>query len=85
MNDHLTTLKILVDLSKADASSSDLCLAHEVSIATLKRFIAEARHMGALVESRKVGASWFYHLANWPQIRKTVTAWMSLEEARTFL
>ena len=85
MNDHLTTLKILVDLSKSDTSSAVLCSAHGVSIATLKRFIAEARHMGAVVESRKVGATWLYHLDNWSQIKKIVTSWMTLEENRSLV
>ena len=85
MNDHLTTLKILVDLSKSDTSSAVLCSVHGVSIATLKRFITEARHMGAVVESRKVGSVWLYHLDNWAQIKKIVTSWMTLEENRSLV
>lgn len=66
-------------------SAARLCEDHGVSLATLKRHLAELRHLGARIESYGGGrCPWHYRLRNWPEIEKTVSTWLRLERARSF-
>lgn len=63
-----------------------LCERHGVSVATLKRYIADLRHMGARIIVRGGGKNpWFYRLDNAEQCQKTVRAWLRLERERTLI
>ena len=84
-NSHLQTLEILEALSIAETDTATFCARFGVGPATIKRMIADARLYGAQVVSVKVGTRHFWRLDNWPQIAKTVTAWLALERARTYL
>lgn len=55
------------------------------SPAAVKRYLAEARHMGAIVETigGGTGNPWRYRLANWPEICARVGAWTVLESSRS--
>lgn len=64
-------------------SAADLCERHGVSLATLNRYIAELRHMGARIESVGGGKNpWFYRLNNADQVRNTIRRWLELERSR---
>lgn len=54
------------------------------SPASVKRYIAEARHMGAVIETIGGGAGngWRYQLTNWPEICARVGVWTVLESTR---
>jgi DNA-binding transcriptional ArsR family regulator len=78
----LTTMLILSEHPDG-LTADDLMTGMEVSRATLSRKIAEARHLGAKIESVRQGRRNIYRLANWTEIKKTVTRWIELEEQRT--
>ena len=77
------TLQVVQLLNGADLSAVELCQALRVSVATLKRYVADARHMGARIESYGGGRNpWFYRLNNWDQISARVGVWSRLEAER---
>lgn len=64
-------------------SATELCDMHGVSLATLKRHIADLRSMGARIEAIGGGKNpWFYRLNNAEQVSRTVRGWLILEVAR---
>jgi predicted DNA-binding transcriptional regulator YafY len=80
MNETRKMLKVLVMLGGGDLSAVDLAGCVGVSVVTLKRYIAEARGLGARVESYGGGRGpWFYRLLNWDQIRDQVELRVKLE------
>ena len=85
MSDLLKVLNVVISLSSSDRSSAVLCAEHAVSVPTLKRYIAEARHLGADITSVKSGSRWHFHLSNWDQCKKRVLTWAKLESEQTFL
>jgi hypothetical protein len=85
MSDLLKILNVVISLSLSDRSSAFLCVEQAVSVPTLKRYLAEARHLGADITSIKSGSRWHFHLANWDQCQKRVLSWAKLERERTFL
>ena len=54
------------------------------SPASVKRYLAEARRMGAVIETIGGGAGkvWRYQLTNWPAICARVGVWVVLESSR---
>lgn len=79
----LTTLQIIASLGVHSATAAELqSRAGGIGIATLKRHIAEARLLGANIESIKFGKSWCYHLKNKDEVRARVHTWLELETAR---
>lgn len=69
-------------------SAAELIERHGVSLATLNRYIAELRRMGARIQSSGGGKNpWHYRMLNREQCAKTVSRWLQLETARdlTFL
>lgn len=49
---------------------------------TTKRYIAEARHLGADVVAVRSGRGWIYVCRNDEQVRSTVAAWLERERLR---
>jgi biotin operon repressor len=84
-NPLLTTLQIMKALDGNPTSADDLCIAHGVSLATLKRHIAEARHLGAVIESRRKGKGWNYVFVNADACRRLMTIWLAREVERSVL
>jgi len=82
----LKTLEIIDTLNHyGPCSAATLMTMHTVSVATLKRHIAEARLLGADVASVKVGASWSFELLNGPKVMPLCKRWIELERGRTLL
>lgn len=77
-------LQLLTILAGEQASLIQLQAAlGGASPATVKRYLAEARHMGARIDSVGGGKNpWFYRLNNWPQICARVGVWTVLESTR---
>lgn len=79
----LTTLEIVSSLCVHSATAAELQSKFgSIGIATLKRHIAEARLLGANIESIKFGKSWCYHLKNKDEIRVRLFRWIELEKSR---
>lgn len=75
-------LEIIIALSKGNQSTESLCKAFEISTATLKRQIAEARHLGAKIEAVKNGKKSEYQLDNWKDCRVRTERWHELNTAQ---
>ena len=84
-NPLLEILEIVSMLAEKNASVSEIQEKFQISLPTIRRHIAEARHFGADIESIRQGAGWVYKLKNWPACQKIVTKWIELERARSFL
>lgn len=79
----LTTLNIISLLCDHSYSSAELQRRNEnMSIATLKRHIAEARSLGAKIESIKSGSTWCYHLKNKDAVLTRLNRWIELENSK---
>jgi predicted DNA-binding transcriptional regulator YafY len=82
-NPLLTTLEIVAALGDSPATAAELQAQFGgMSIATLKRHIAESRLLGADIESVKFGKSWTYQLNNKADIRVRLARWIDLEKTR---
>lgn len=79
----LKTLYLIRCLGSGALSSAELRAGLDVSLATLNRHLAEARHMGAQIDAVQGNRSWVYTLRNWPECAHTVQTWIELEEARS--
>lgn len=78
-----TTLNILNLLSEHSYSAAELQRRCDgISLATLKRHIAEGRELGAKIESLKSGSTWCYHLKNKDAIAVRLHIWLELESTR---
>jgi predicted DNA-binding transcriptional regulator YafY len=80
-----TTLKIIECLGESDFSSKALCEKFNISLATLKREISEARHLGAKIESYRSKNESLYRLKNWDACKKTTLRWIALQEKDSVL
>lgn len=78
----LQTLNIIMQLSKLNLSAIELCILNNLSIATVKREIAEARHLGAKISSIREGKEAKYKLENWESCKKRTEKWHELELKR---
>lgn len=85
MSELLKTLQIIRALGAGRLTSAELQEGMGMSRATLNRHLAEARHLGAQIQSVQGNRVWCYELTNWQECRKIVTRWIELEEARTVL
>lgn len=82
----LTTLKIIEALGIYDNwTAEELCRHFHISLATLKRSFAEARHLGAKIESYREGGTSYYRLKNWTACKQRVNTWMDLIEKNSVL
>jgi len=86
-NPLLTTLVIVREIATAQGSmgTADLVDRFGLSERSVKRYIAEARHLGADLQSRRASGRYVWHVDNWEQIRSRLTTWMELEQSRTLL
>jgi predicted DNA-binding transcriptional regulator YafY len=84
-NQFLVILEIVEMLGEKNTSVSEIQEKFDISFPTIRRHIAEARHLGADIESIRQGAGWVYKLKNWPACQKIVTRWIELERNRSFL
>lgn len=82
MNSLLTTLEIISALAHKGATAADLQAQFGLSIATLKRHLAEARHLGASIESVKLGNVSTYLLKNRKEVSERLEKWLELERSR---
>ena len=85
MNDLRMVLETVYAVGGGQVSTVDLCRTLDVSVATLKRHIAEAQHLGAAIESVKLGRSWLYHCPNYDQCAPRLLRWIELERARSLV
>ncbi len=83
-SDLLQTLEIVQLLGSGTFHADELCLRFDCSIATLKRRLAEARNLGAHVESIKVGTRWSYHVGNLSSLTN-LDRWIALEQGRSLI
>lgn len=81
-NPLLTTLEIIEALGIQSASAADLMTKFDLSVATLKRHVSEARLLGARIESVRFGKGWVYVLANKDDVKVRVNQWIQLERKR---
>jgi len=84
-NPLLHTLQIIETLSRFDASCETLGRQYDLAPATVKRYLAEARLLGAVIVSSRVGGSWVYELRNWCSIKVRTLRWLELEKSRSLL
>lgn len=84
-NPFLTMLRIVKQLGHDDLSSDELQDLYKISPATLKRYIADGRHLGAdIVVVQKQGKS-YYRLDNYTACKKLLLRWIELEENRCLI
>ena len=82
-NPHLEMLLMVRVIGESGGvTSRRLCADGGLSVATLNRYIATARHMGARIVSARYGKGTYYTLDNWPEVRVIVEKWIDLEERR---
>ena len=65
-------------------SAARLTNGYAISIPTLRRYISEARNMGAKIESRKIDGRSYYIIENWSAVQNIVERWIQLETDRSF-
>jgi len=82
MNSLLTTLEIVAALARRPSTADELESFFSLSTATLKRHLAEARHLGADIQSVKLSKVSTYHLRNADQVAKRLSTWIELERSR---
>jgi predicted transcriptional regulator len=86
MKSELLGILEIVDFVKAGPCKAEsICQRFGISVATLKRRLDEARHLGAHVESVKVGREWVYHLANADSVSARLSRWLDLERSRSLV
>jgi len=50
-----------------------------------KRYIAEARHLGADIQSVRTPDGYVWRVGNWDAIRDRLTTWIDLEKSRSLV
>lgn len=80
-NPLLDTLVLIDTLRAGDAGALELGLMLDVSPATFKRYLADARHLGADIVSERRAGGWVYVLRNADKLRN-LDAWLRFERAR---
>ena len=73
---------MIENLSHSETSSETLGRQLDASSATVKRYLVEARELGADIRSVRMNGGWVYELRNWPAIMNRVRIWIQLEEER---
>ena len=86
MNELGDMLKMLKSIVDGDGRAKDLTRDFGISVTTLRRRIADLRHLGVvIVPVRASGAKtghWKYEVKNWEQVKPTVEKWSHLESER---
>lgn len=81
-NPLLHCLRLIETLSRFDANAETLGRQLDVSPATVKRYVAEARVLGADICSVRMNGGWVYELRNAEQVATRLRQWIDLEEKR---
>lgn len=85
-NPLLQVLEIIKYLGHYGPSSAGSLMAyHDLSEATLKRHLAEARVLGADIRSSRSKGYWLYELRNSEAVSARVALWIDLEKSRNLL
>jgi hypothetical protein len=84
-NPFLAMLRVVDSLASADRTAPELMEQHGITGITLKRYIAEARGLGAEIVSVKKAGKSYYRLDNYGVIKKRLKRWIELEEQSTLL
>jgi hypothetical protein len=80
LNTRLVTLELIFWLSKFNKESiGSLMCVMQLKEAQIKRYIKEARKIGAEIESSNKGGFWTYQLKNKEMIEKKLNIWLELE------
>lgn len=82
VNPLLQILRMIETLSRNDTSAETLCKQLNASPATVKRYLNEARELGADIRSVRCGASWLYELRNAETVMPRTMRWIDLEQKR---
>lgn len=82
VNPLLQTLRMIETLSLFDASAETLGRQLDASPATVKRYLVEARALGADICSVRIDGGWVYELRNSKAVLKRLRLWIDLEEKR---
>lgn len=81
-NPLLQTLRLIETLSRFDANAETLGRQLDASTATVKRYLVEARALGADICSVRMNGGWVYELRNAGAVMARVKQWIDLEEKR---
>lgn len=82
----MTTLEIIQELNDLGPQSASVLQGrYELSPATLKRHISQARLLGCEIVSLRHGAGWKFELHNGPAVMKLCRKWLELEKNRSLL
>lgn len=85
VNPLLQTLRLIDKLSRYYASAETLGRQLDASPATVKRYLLEARVLGADIRSVRMNGGWVYELRNAESVMARVKTWMDLEEKRSLI
>lgn len=85
MSELLKILLVGQELLGVDRSLAYLVQRAGCSPATLKRYLAELRHLGCQVVSRRESGGWVYRLENPEAVQVRLVRWIELERSRTLL
>ena len=83
-NPLLTTLRIVRDIAEHAYSTAELCEKHGASDRQMKRYIAEARHLGANLQSTRVEGRYVWSCPNYADLTN-LKKWIDLEERRSLI
>lgn len=81
-NPLLQCLRLIETLSRFSASADTLGRQFDASPATVKRYVNEARLLGAEISSVRLNGGWVYELRNSEKVMQRVLQWIDLEEKR---
>lgn len=81
-NPLLQTLRLIETLAIVDANAETLGRKLDASSATVKRYLVEARSLGADIFSVRINGGWVYELRNADAVMARVKQWIDLEEKR---
>lgn len=81
----LDTLRIVEALSHESFPLDALASLVEASPITVKRYIAEARILGADIRATRRGSFWLYELRNPEHVMPRTLRWIELETSRNLV
>ena len=85
MSELAKMLMVGFHLLAGDATAEHLAEQVQVSPATLKRYVLELRHMGAVIVSRREGSAWLYRIENAEAVQSRLCSWLDHEISRTLI
>lgn len=83
-NPFLTTLQIVRDIATRPQSTAELCERHAASDRQMKRYIAEAKHLGADLQSKRVDGRYIWSCENYPDL-KNLHIWIQIQESQSLI